>query len=138
MNFETINRFKFEPIERVMHSTVESIRLGRTMVTFNKAMFARMGNPEYLLFGYDAEEKALGVKVVGRDEPNALKVDTSTCGSKRVRNSAYVSSHIAEIMNVDLDEKSILMKRGYKVGDYYVFELRYAEALKKSGRKKSA
>lgn len=138
MNFETINRFKFEPIERVMHSTVESMRLGYSMVTMNKALFQRMGNPEYLSFGYDAEEKALGVKIVGRDEPNALKVDNNTFGSKRLRNSAYVSKHIAEIMNVDLDEKSILMKRGYKVGDYYVFELRYAEALKKSGRKKSA
>lgn len=138
MNFETINRFKFEPIERVMHSTVESLRLGYSMVTMNKALFQRMGNPEYLSFGYDAEEKALGVKIVGRNEPDALKVDSTSTGSKRVNNSAYISKHIAEIMNVDLDEKSILMKRGYKVGDYYVFELRYAEALKKSGRKKSA
>ena len=137
MNFETINRFRFEPIERVMHSTVESLRLGRTMVTMNKALFKRMGEPEFLEFSYDSEEKALGVKVVGKDDPNALKVDTSGNGSKRVNHSAFVSNHIAEIIKTDLNEKSILMKRGYKVGDYYVFELRYAEALKKTGKKSS-
>ena len=139
MNFGTINRFHFQAIEQVKHSygSAETVRLGRSMVTMTKGLYQRMGEPEYLFFGYDPEEKALGIKVVTKDEPNALKVKQSTTMSTRIEHSAYVSHKIAGEMNVNLDEKSILMKRGYKVDDYFVFELRYAEPLKKSGRKRN-
>lgn len=140
MNFGAISRFHFQAIEKSMHSyrSAETLRLGKSMVTMTNGLFQRMGEPEYLFFGYDPEEKALGIKVTTKDDPNALKVKRNSTYSTRVQNSTYISHKIAEVLNADLEEKSILMKRGYKADEYYVFELRYAEVLKKSGRKKNA
>jgi hypothetical protein len=136
MNFEAISRFHFSPIERTTRSTQETVSLNNHCVSLTAALYERMGKPEYLLFGYDAEEKALGIRVMDeKSDDNVLKASAYTTGGIKVANSKYISNRIAEVMNVDLDKKRIILRKGYKVEDYYVFELRNADVVNKTGRR---
>ena len=136
MNFEAISRFHFSPIERTTRSTQETVGLNSDCVSLTAALYERMGKPDYLMFGYDAEEKALGIRVMEeKNDGNVLKVTTYTNGGVRVGNSKYISNRISEVMNVDLNKKRIILRKGYKVEDYYVFELRNADVVNKTGRK---
>lgn len=135
MEFKTISRFHFSPIEKDMRSQDETFRIGENMVHMTKALFARMNNPEHLLFAYDAEERAVGVKIVEDNEPNSIDVihnDKHTY----MKNSKYICTKIADVMKVDLTKKCIILRRGYHIDDWYVFELKYADIINRSGRKK--
>ena len=135
MNFETISRFDFKPIEKEIRSQQETIHIGKNRVTMTKALLDRMGNPEFVQFAYDAKEMAIGVRITDSDH-GSCQIKSWTGRGAYVLNSSYVSEKISSLMNVDLQTKTITLKRGYKLDDWYVFELRHAEVLKKESRKR--
>ena len=137
MNFETISRFHFKPIEKEMRSVQETFRIGATQLSMTQAMYERMDKPQYLCFAYDAEERAVGIKITDADDHSGIPVNTNKkTNAVYMNNSKYVCNKIAGEMKVDLAEKSIILRRGYVADGWYVFELRYADVVKKSGKKK--
>lgn len=133
MNFESITRFRFEPIQKKKKATDEMIRILPTRVHITKALYERMGEPEFVSIGYDKEEKALGVKVTDENDPTGVAITTE--GKTPVcKASKYISDFFAEILKVDLQEIGIYYTHGKKIGDYYVFEDRYIEKAKKYRR----
>ena len=136
MNFESISKFHFKPIEKEMKSQMETFRISNNRVSMTQAMYIRMKEPEHLLFAYDAEERAIGIKIVGADEPKQIEVVKKGEGNAYIRNSKYICDKIAGEMKVDLEKKCIVLRRGYILDGWYVFELRYADVVNRSGRKK--
>lgn len=138
MNFEAISKYRFEPIEKSASFTQEVIRISGGHVTLTKGLYERMNNPAFLSFGYDSENKAVGVRTVDTEEPNTTPCRIEVSGTVRLNNSAYIANWLYDVMKVDPDNKAIILKRGVKVNEYYVFELKYAEVVNKNGRKKNA
>ena len=136
MNFEAISKYKFETIEKNGRFCQEVIRVSCGHVTLTVSLYDRMGNPDYVQFGYDSQNKAIGVKVVDENEPNATPCRKEKSGTVRLNNSSYIADKMFELMNADSDNKAIVLKRGVKVNEYYVFELKNAEVVNKNGRKK--
>ena len=134
MNFETISRFHFKPIEKEMRSFQETFRINAHNISMTKAMYERMEKPEHLLFAYDAEERAVGIKIVGDNESNSVSVQEKG-RSPYVNNSKYICEKIASEMQVDLESKSIILRRGYRANEWFIFELRYADIVGRCGRK---
>lgn len=136
MNFEAISRFNFKTIEKAQRNTEESIRMTENKVSMTRALFERMGNPEWLSFGYDDEERALGVRISDEKDPNAVKVLYYKKSVTNITHSAFVANKIRGVMGAK-DDQVVVLKRGAKVNEWYVFQLRYAEVQKKCGRRKS-
>ena len=136
MNFEQISRFNFKPIEKSQRNTEESVRMLANKVSMTRALFERMGNPEWLSFGYDEEERALGIRISDESDPNAVQVLYYKKSVTNITHSAFVSNKIRSEMKANEDQV-VVLKRGAKVNDWYVFQLRYAEVQKKCGRRKS-
>lgn len=135
MNFETMSRFHFEPIEKNIRSTKETMRITSHSVTLTQALWKKIGEPEFVSFGYDAEEKALAMKVTTKDDPNATAPVEYQNGGVHLNNAAFVRRKLAEVTGIDLEKKCIVLTRGMKVGDWYVFELRNAEIVSPSKKK---
>lgn len=136
MNFEQISRFNFKPIEKSERSTVETVRLTKNKITMTRPLLKRMGNPEWISFGYDDEERAIGIKVSDEKDPNAVQVLDYEKSAARITHGAFISNKIRSEMKANEDQV-VVLKRGAKVNDWYVFQLRYAEVQKKCGRRKS-
>lgn len=136
MTMETISRFHFKPIEKFSRSTAETVRILKQSVTFTASMWERMGQPKHVVFGIDSEEKAIGIKVTDERDPNGTEV---LCYGKqktpRARSASFISEQIFKELNVPDEDKVIILTHGYKFGDWYIFEERYAEIQNKCGRK---
>lgn len=137
MNFETLSRFHFKPIEKFERNSIETIRILPNKLTMTNALVDRMGKPEYISFGYDAEEKALGVKVTTKNDPNAVFVKYYKSSANNVTHGTFVCSKIRDEMGIaGENDKVVVMKRCFKVDEWFVFQLRFAEVQPKCGRKK--
>ena len=112
-----------------------TILKGRVNISFS--LWNRLGKPEYVVIGYDKEEKALGLKITDAKDPSGLRVccygDHQT---PRLARSTYICNYIANVLNVDLEEKSVIFTHGVKIGEWSVFETRYAEINNKYKRGK--
>jgi len=137
MNFETISKYKFEPMEKSARYVQEIMRVTGNHVTITQSLYERMNEPEYLSFGYDAEHNAIGILVSDEKDLNSTPCKREKTGTVRLNNSAFIANRLYEILKADPEKKSIILQRGCKVNDYYVFELRYAEVQNKIGRKKN-
>ena len=137
MNFEAISRFKFEPIEKSARYVAEVIRISGKHVTMTLPLYERMGHPEFLSFGYDAENRAIGILVTDRKDPNATPcVKDKKTGTVRMNNSAFIANKLYELMKADQDKQAIVLRCPVKTNEYHVFELRNADIVKKCGVKK--
>ena len=52
-------------------------------ITFYKEVIEAMGSPEYILLGYNDDEKIIAVKVCGNDDENKIKFNSK-------RNNSYI------------------------------------------------
>ena len=135
MNFENLSRYNFTPIEKNIRSTRETMRVTNNSVTLTEALWQRIGTPEYLSFGYDADEKAFGMKVTTEDDPNATIPVKYKNGGVHINNAAFLRRKVAEITGADLSEKCVVFRRGKKIDDWFVFELRYADIVSPATKK---
>lgn len=135
MNFENLSRYKFTPIEKNIRSTKETMRVTNNSVTLTEALWQRIGTPEYLSFGYDAEEKAIALRVATEDDPNATVPVKYKNGGVHINNAAFLRRKVAEITGADLSEKCVVFRRGFKVGEWFVFELRNADIVSPAKKK---
>ena len=131
MNFETISRFHFEPIEKRAQSSQETIRVTESRVTMTNSLYERMGSPEFLMFGFDSENKAVGVKVEDQIGMNVVEVKKNQKVPPMLLNSKFIANYIRSAMEIEDKDQVILLTRGSKVNDWYVFELRNADIQKK-------
>lgn len=107
----------------------ETMRVTNNSVTLTKALWQRIGTPEYLSFGYDDEEKAIALRVATEDDPNATVPVKYKTGGVHINNAAFLRRKVAEITGADLSEKCVVFRRGFKVGEWFVFELRNADIV---------
>jgi hypothetical protein len=132
MTFDPGSKYHFETIEKNIRSTAETMRISAHSVTLTKALYSRMGEPEYIAFGVDLKAGAIALKVTKEDDPNATVPVRYKSGGVHIKNTAFVRRKAAEITGADLTEKRIVFRRGTKVGDWYVFDAKNAEIVKPS------
>ena len=129
-NYMTPNksRFTFEPIEKYYRSNKETIRISSHIVSVTKGLYQKMGKPEYLAFYFDAEERAVAIKKVDATNQNAVQIRTYKSAFQAIK-GGFIKDRIFKELNIQGDDKSVILQHGYKDGDYYVFELRYADVM---------
>lgn len=135
MNFEPISRYKFEEIDRSNRAIRDSITVSYNHVTLTKSFYEKLGKPERILFGYDAEEKAFGVRVAEKDEANSIELRDFD-NTVRAKGCTFLIEKVAEVTGLDLEANKITMCHPMKSGVWSVFEQRYFDISRREKRTK--
>ena len=69
----------------------------RGLLSLNNAVFRALGQPDYVTLLYDADEKIVALRSVGKDQPNAYKVREQG-GSYLVGTQGFISFHNIKLL----------------------------------------